>query len=254
MTITFAILLTLGLFGGMFLAMEAGHRRAARVAQDEESRRGFAAIEGAIFALFGLLLAFTFSGAASRYDERRQLILAETNALGTAWLRVDLLAPADQPEVRDLLRAYVDARIRVYADGSGDDLRRDEVEAVERAQAALWTRAVAASKAADARLAALFLGDLNESFDQADVRMAVRTFHPPGAIFILLVGLGLLSAFLAGWGLAGSRSTTRSHRAAFVGASCLVVYISLDLELPRSGLIRLGAADHLLQQTRDAMR
>jgi hypothetical protein len=58
-------------------------------------------VEGAVFGLMGLLLAFTFSGAASRFEVRRQLIVQETNAIGTAYLRLDLLPPGDQPKMRE---------------------------------------------------------------------------------------------------------------------------------------------------------
>src|SRR6185369_11884510 len=59
---------------------------------------GLGPIEGAIFGLMGLILAFTFSGAAERFDLRKHLIIEEANAIGTAYLRVDLLPPAAQPE------------------------------------------------------------------------------------------------------------------------------------------------------------
>lgn len=255
MSLGFVIAFTLVLLAGMLGTLEAGCRFGARrLAADAGEAKGLSAIEGAIFGLFGLLLAFVFSGAAGRFDARRDLIQAECNAIGTAWLRVDLLLPADQPDVRNLMQAYVDARLRLYADGRGDDMLAADTEAQDQAAASLWTRSVTAAKAGDARLAGLFLGSLNEALDLAGDRMAVRRFHPPAAVFLLLLGLGLLSAFLAGWGLAGSKATTRVHRAAFVGAVCLVVYVSLDLELPRQGLVRLGSADLLLAETRAAMR
>lgn len=255
MTLALVLAITATLFAGMVVALEAGTRLGARrLAEGHEEPKGLAAIEGAIFALFGLLLAFTFSGAASRFDARRELIQAECNALGTTWLRIDLLQPADQAEVKELLRAYVDARLRLYADGLGDDMLQADLDAQDAAQAALWARAVAAAKAADARLAPLFLTALNDALDRAGDRLAARRFHPPGAVFLLLIGLGLLAAFLAGWGLAASKATTRVHRVAFVSAVSLVVYVSLDLELPRRGLVRLGSADHLLAETRASMR
>jgi hypothetical protein len=250
----FVVTFTLVLFGGMLAGLEAGSRLAARRRSLETGEaKGLAPIEGAIFALFGLLLAFTFSGAAARFDARRDLIQAECNALGTAYLRTDLLPAAERGEVRALFRAYVDARLRLYADGLGDDMLPAELEAQDQAAAALWTRSVAAASAAPGALSGLYVAALNEAFDRAGDRMAVRRFHPPLAVFFLLLGLGLLSAFVAGWGL-GATVGTRVHRTAFVSAVCLVVYVSLDLELPRRGLIRLGSADELLADTRAAMR
>jgi hypothetical protein len=83
-----------GLFVGMLVLLETGRRLGLRrLAQDSEAAQvGFGVVEGAIFALMGLLIAFTFSGAASRFDTRRQLVVDEANAIGTAYLRLDLLA------------------------------------------------------------------------------------------------------------------------------------------------------------------
>jgi hypothetical protein len=105
-----ALLLTLCLLVGMLVTFEIGRRvGAARLARDPDGlAKGAGAAEGAVFALLGLLMAFTFSGAASRFDERRMLINTEANAIGTAWLRIDLLPDEAQPPMRDLFRRYAD--------------------------------------------------------------------------------------------------------------------------------------------------
>ena len=81
----------------------------------EGARAGLGAVDGAVFALLGLMIAFTFSGAASRLEVRRQLIVQEANAIGTAYLRLDLLPPGAQPGLREDFRQYVDARLAVYS-------------------------------------------------------------------------------------------------------------------------------------------
>ena len=109
-------LFTFGLFLGMLLFLEIGRRIAVRRVREDTGAagEGVGAVDGAVFALLGLLIAFTFSGASSRFDTRRQLIVEETNDIGTAYLRLDLL-PADlQPALRDSFRRYLDARIEVY--------------------------------------------------------------------------------------------------------------------------------------------
>jgi len=87
------VLVAVLLFPFTLLFMEAGRRFGRRrLSEDPEgARAGASAVEGAVFALFGLLIAFTFTSAASRYETRRDLILRHTNAIGTAWLRLDLL-------------------------------------------------------------------------------------------------------------------------------------------------------------------
>jgi hypothetical protein len=111
-----AALMAFGLFGGILILLEAGRRIGARrIARDSEgARAGTGAVEGAVFGLMGLLIAFTFSGAATRFDTRRQLVTEEANNIGTAWLRLDLLPKGAQPALREAFRRYVDSRLEVY--------------------------------------------------------------------------------------------------------------------------------------------
>src|SRR6187399_822560 len=104
------------LFAGMLAAMEAGRRIGVRRrARDPEGAEiGLGTINGAVFGLMGLLIAFTFSGAASRFDKRRELVVQEANNIGTAYLRLDLLPASAQPALRERFRRYVDARIAAY--------------------------------------------------------------------------------------------------------------------------------------------
>jgi hypothetical protein len=90
------------LFPITLVTMEVGRRFGLRrLAEDPEGvRAGVGAVEGAVFALFGLLLAFTFTSAASRYEIRRDLMVQHTNASGTAWMRLDLLPAEVQPALR----------------------------------------------------------------------------------------------------------------------------------------------------------
>src|SRR5512134_4028601 len=100
------------LAGGLFLALlgcleigrRVGVRRAAR--DGDAARAGAGVVEGAVFALLGLLIAFTFSGAAARFDQRRALIVEEANAIGTAYLRLDLLAVGAQPAIKQNFQKY----------------------------------------------------------------------------------------------------------------------------------------------------
>src|SRR5499426_1470262 len=110
-----AALFAVTLFLGILLLLEVGRRMGIRrIAKEAEgARAGVGAVEGAVFGLLGLLIAFTFSGAASRFDTRRQLIVEETNAIGTAYLRLDLLPAATQPALREHFRRYVEARLAV---------------------------------------------------------------------------------------------------------------------------------------------
>src|SRR6267154_29020 len=119
----------------MLILIELGRRFRIKHKAPPEST----AIEGSIFALFGLLLAFTFSGAASRYDTHRQLLVEETNDIGTAYLRLDLLPPAAQPALRQLFRDYDTSRLGLY-----DAVSEEISPATEHLQHEIWQQSVAA--------------------------------------------------------------------------------------------------------------
>lgn len=106
---------SIALFVALLAMQEVGRRLGqGRRARDPNAAAGLGASEGAIFALMGLLVAFTFSGAASRIEKRRDLIVEEANAIGTAYLRLDLIPAAAQPALREDFRQYVDSRLAVY--------------------------------------------------------------------------------------------------------------------------------------------
>src|SRR5712671_905507 len=108
--------LAAGLFVGVLVVLEAGRRIGRRriASNAAETGAGFGAVESAVFGLMGLLIAFTFSGAAGRFDGRRDLVTQEANAIGTAWLRIDLVPAEAQVKLHDLFRRYLDSRLATY--------------------------------------------------------------------------------------------------------------------------------------------
>ena len=109
------LLVAVALFLGLVLVLNAGRRLGARRRKKSPGPlEGLGAVEGAVFGLLGLLIAFTFSEAAARFNVRRDQIVQEINMIGTAWLRLDLLPAAAQPAIRDHFRRYVDARLSVF--------------------------------------------------------------------------------------------------------------------------------------------
>ncbi len=251
-----ATLLAAGLFAGMLVSLEIGRRVGLRRLQRGDDSSRFGAVEGAVFALFGLLVAFTFSGAATRFDARRMQIADEANAIGTAYLRVDLLAPDDQAGMRQSFRDYLDSRLEVYRrlpDLAG------ALEALARSnalQGGIWTRAVAGSRHASAHPDAgkLLLPALNEMFDITTTRTMAARSHPPLIIFVLLFVLGLGCALMAGHGMAGARTWSWFHAVAFAVFISLATYTILDIEYPRTGFIRLSAFDQVLIDLRESMK
>jgi hypothetical protein len=109
-----AVVVSISLFLGMLACLEAGYRLGHYASERTESaHEGTGTIEAAVFALLGLLLGFTFANGISHLDQRRELIVREANAIGTAYLRLDLLPASQQPEMRRLFREYLDTRLQV---------------------------------------------------------------------------------------------------------------------------------------------
>jgi len=251
------IFATLGLFVGMVLLIELGRRLGQhRMVRDlEGARAGLGAVEGALFGLLGLLIAFTFQGAASRFDTRRALIVEEANAVSTAWARLDLLPVAAQPPLRDLFRRYLDARLEVYQRIPDLAASRAALAKANGLQQEIWNAATAVCRTDEGRaLAILMLPPLNAMFDVTTTRTMALLHHPPLIIFGSLFALALGCSLLAGFGMAGGKSRSWAHTLGFALIMSFAVYVILDLEFPRVGLIRIDAADRALTTLREAMK
>jgi len=255
-TLTVA-LSALGLFFGMLVASAAGRRIGlARLARGVALATGVEAAEAAVFGLLALLIAFTFSGAAGRFDDRRHLVAEEANAIGTAYLRLDLLPPDTQPELKSLVRRYLDVRAAAYRDVEDVRTTQRELQAGEALQGRIWTRAVAATRRPDTSQAAtlLVVASLNEMFDITDTRAAATRHHPPHAIFLLLGGLCLIAAFLVGYEVSRNKEHSPLHIVLFAAMLSLTVYVIMEIEYPRLGLIRVDDADQSLMELRARMQ
>jgi hypothetical protein len=212
-------------------------------------------LETAVFALLGLMIAFTFSGALNRLDVRRAQVVDEANAIGTGWLRIALLPESTQPALRDLFRQYTDSRIATYRKLPDLEAARDELARSQKLQNEIWARAVAAISTAETRpgTSMLVMPALNQMFDLATVRTAATQMHPPVIIYMMLVGLALAAALLAGYRSAGERAYGWVHRLGFSAIVALTVYVILDMEYPRMGLIRIDAIDQVMGSVRASM-
>jgi hypothetical protein len=246
----------LGLFLGVLVLLEAGRRYGRRrlAKEAEGARAGLGVVDGAVFSLLGLLLAFSFSGAATRFEGRRSLILAEANAVGTAWLRLSLLPPESQLRLQELFRQYLDKRLSAYQ--SMDDLREaaKRLEQSVDIQGEIWSEFLRAAQTEQGQRALVpLVVALNAMFDMATTRTVAAQEHPPMIIFVMIAVLSLISALLAGYGMAGSKARSWLHVLGFSVVLSLTVYVILDLEYPRLGFIRIDAADQILRDVRKSM-
>ena len=246
-----------GLFLAMLLLVEVGRRIGLkRMAEETERERvGLVTIETAIYGLLGLLIAFTFSGAASRFEARRVLVVQEANAIGTAYLRLDLLPAAAQPPLREKFRLYTEARMAVYQ--VLPDLEASNIQAARAAalQNEIWTGAVTAAREAPPPATLLLLPALNEMIDVTTSRAIALRTHTPSIILGALATLALFCSVLAGYGLAGGKPFSMVlHMLGFALVMTLTIYVILDLDYPRVGLIRVDFADQALTDVLAGMK
>jgi len=213
-------------------------------------------LEAAVFALLGLLIAFTFSGALQRFDTRRVQVVQEANSIGTAWSHLDLLPATAQPKLRDTFRAYVDARIATYRALPDVEKSKAALALSKELQGDVWQLAVAATQRKDATQAAtiVLMPQLQDMFSLATARVAATQIHPPTVIYEMLIALALVAALLAGYQAAGERGYDWIHKIAFAGIVAATVYLILDIEYPRLGFIRIDAIDQVLVDLRAGMK
>jgi hypothetical protein len=229
----------------MVVLVELGRRFRNRQKAPSES----AAIEGAVFALFGLSLAFTFSGAVTRYDAHREFLIEETNAIGTAYLRLDLLPPTAQPALRQLFRDYTTSRLHLY-----DAVSEEVSPTSEHLQQEIWQQSVSAVAAPEANVdgTKLLLPALNMMIDITAKRQNAFNMHPPAVVFLLLFVFSCGAAFLAGYSM-NAKGRSWFHMFSLALAVTLTIYATLEIEYPRQGLIRLTDTDRMLIDLRNSM-
>jgi hypothetical protein len=244
-----------GMLLAILLMVELGrwagirHRR-----RTGETATGVGAVEGAVFGLLGLILAFTFSGAAARYDWRRDMVTEEANDIGTAWLRVDLVPEAQQPALRQAFRDYLDHRIAAYQAMPDTTAMLRAIERSEVLQGEIWRQAVDATR--DPSLASsrmLLLPALNAMIDITTTRTMAARSHMPGFIYLLLVVLALVGGLVGGYAMSVSPKRSLVHSVGFALVLAFTIYVILDLEFPRKGLIRLDTYDQVLIDLRATM-
>lgn len=221
------------------LSIELGYRLATyrlRHSQGEkESPVG--GMVGGTLGLLAFMLAFTFGLAGSRFEDRRQVLLSEANAIGTTYLRAAMLPEPARTETRNLLREYVDVRLEGVQSGKVNEA----IVKSEELQNRLWSQAVAATEKDRSPITGLFVVSLNEVIDLHATRvMAGLRSRVPGVIWIVLYLLAILTMVIIGYhsGLAHSRRSI-AMIALVLGFSS-VLYLIADLDRPGQGTLRVS--------------
>lgn len=232
------------LFASMVAVIEIGSwlglRRAASTAKSLKAQLN--GLQGSLLGILALLLGFTFSQSLQRYDARSAAVVDEANAIGTTYLRLDLLPPEQRNASAVLMREYVETRIeagRISMDRH--DERQRIIDRSVAIQNELWQLAAAAAGVTDRPATVnLYLQSLNELIDANSSRNAALGRHVPELVLFLLYGTFLLTGALVGY--ASGVSGVRASRGTYVLVSLIVVlvFIIIDLDRPRRGLIEVN--------------
>lgn len=252
-----AILVSLALFFTLLAALEIGYRigDASTKNNPQLAHEGIGVIEAAVFALLGLLLAFSFSAGLSRLEVRRHQIVEEANAIGTAYLRLDLLPGEVQPGMRQRFRDYLDARLNLYQHLEDHQASAQFIARAAQLQREIWSGAVSARGTDPGQnIGRLLLPAINQMIDISTARMIAMRTHLPPLILVLLLSVAALSGLMAGYAVAKRRSRSWLHMVLYAAVVAVTIYAVLDLDYPRSGFIHLDAADQALRDVRQSIR
>lgn len=250
-------LILLALLAFLLVAADVGYRlgRRKQMTVPEPVRSQIGSTQSAFLGLFALLLGFTFAMALSRFDARKEMVVREANAIGTAALRARVLPDPQRSETAKLFRDYIETRVEV---GRNPNLPTPQMQALDdeasRLQDQLWRHATAAAEADPRSVpAGLFLQAMNEVIDVKGERDNALANHVPESVLMLLMVFAVMTGGLLGYGngLAGAR--TFGTTAVFAVLIAVVILVIIDLDRPRRGLIRTGQQSMLnLQKSYNA--
>lgn len=230
----------------MLLMIEVGYRLGLRrhSADSDSSRAHLNSILAAILGVLALLLGFTFSLSMQRFESRSRALVDEANAIGTTVLRAQLLPAGQRDDMQDLLRRYVQVRADAAATRLDDHHEREaQLNKARHLQDALWSQARREAEVNTSMVpSGLFIQSLNDMIDSFGRRNAELERHVPGLVLMLLYGTLLMAGLIIGYtaGATGRRASFVSY--ILTGLIMFLVFIIIDLDRPRRGLITINQA------------
>ncbi len=200
----------------------------------ESQHKDFDVVQGATLTLLTLLIGFSFFMAITRYDQRKNDEAAEANAIGTEYVRADLLPAEDAARTRELLKQYLDRRIAYYRAGDDRSLDRIDLE-TEKLEAGLWSAVLPAARAEPTQVVALAVSGMNDVLNSQGYTQAAWWNRIPFTAWIMMGFVAVAANMMVGYGA--------RRKGAFLFALPVVVSISFlliaDLDSPRGGIIRV---------------
>jgi hypothetical protein len=202
---------------------------------EEDERENFDVTQAAALTLLGLLVGFTFSMATGRYEQRKNYEEAEANAIGTEYVRADLLPAADAAKVHGLLRSYLDQRVLFYTTRDRQELRQIDAHTAQL-QNDLWSVVQARAAAQPTPMVALAISGMNDVLNSEGHTQAAWWNRIPLAAWALVTAISIFCNLLIGYG--AHRATTLLFIVLPLAVS-VSFFLIADIDSPRGGLIRV---------------
>jgi hypothetical protein len=201
----------------------------------DDERDGFSVVQAATLTLLGLIIGFSFSMAVSRYDQRKNFEEAEANAIGTEFVRADLMPADDAGRARDSLRKYLEQRVVFYSSRDEAELARADVQS-QRLQAELWSIARAAATAQPTPITALAVVGMNDVLNSQGYTQAAWWNRIPLGAWTLMTAIAIVCNILVSY---GQRRTHILWLMVLPITVSISFFLIADIDSPRSGIIRV---------------
>jgi hypothetical protein len=231
----------LALFALSFLALWLTTRLGASIRKgrlmDQNIRDDFGTILTTTLTLSSLIIGFSFSMAINRYEQRKNYEEAEANAIGTEYVRADLLPPEDAAQVRTLLRQYLDERLSFYTVREERELRQVNVR-TEQLQTELWAAVRRSASTQPTPVVALAIAGMNDVLNSQGYTQAAWWNRIPAGAWFLMAAISLITQFLIGYGARNAKVEGTLFRVLPFVVSVSFLLIA-DIDSPRSGIIHV---------------
>jgi hypothetical protein len=223
-------------FAGLWLSTHVGALLDGRLRPlAEQAREDYNIVVTATLTLLALIVSFSFSMAVSRYDQRKNYEEEEANAIGTEYVRAELLPAADAVRIRDLLRAYTRQRVAFYTTRELSELSQIN-ELTTHLQEQMWSSVESATTAKPSPITSLVASGMNDVLNSQGYTQAAWRNHIPTAAWALMLAIAVCSCLLVGY---GARRTGTGLLLILPLVLAISFFLIADIDSPRRGMIRV---------------
>lgn len=245
-----AFYVVLILFFLMIIAVWVGNHFGLKKIKTESTNTE---LSSSLLGLLALLLAFTFGMAGSRYENRKATIIDEANCIGTAVLRADIYPDSLKNAYKKDFESYLNSRLLYFTSGRNQEKINSSLKQTAEISVKLWNRASFYAKDKDYFIQSnMMLPALNDMFDIASKTNTIYVSKVPETIVYLLFLFSVIISFYIGYNSGLEKKLGKKYILGFCFLTCVVIYVTLDLDRPRRGLINLSNEIVLLKELKSS--